>query len=172
MRSRAFFDPETKRKDHRQTVFFHRRFQKYADGSRGPSFLAQRHALPRCDWNSCAFSPAAPRSRSSRTTMSAACPRKIGALKLVEPLRELFQGTGGAPLWGMKLGPAGQFHRPPPLWPGPGLAIGFRARSPAKSWKSCARPTRSISTRSAKHGALRRDLAGLSSRSCRCAPWA
>ena len=68
-------DPETKRK----TIgrLFIDVFQKHAERSAAPNFLAQGTLYPGRDRVGL-LSPAAPRSPSSRTTMSAACPRRWG----------------------------------------------------------------------------------------------
>jgi GMP synthase PP-ATPase subunit len=89
-------------------------------------------------------------------------------LKLVEPLRELFKDEVRA--LGHELGlPASFIGRHP--FPGPGLAIRCPGEITRESSRSCARPTRSISTRSAATGFMTRS-GRPSSRSCRCAPWA
>jgi GMP synthase (glutamine-hydrolysing) len=74
-------------------------------------------------------------------------------MKLVEPLRELFKDEVRA--LGRELGlPEAFVGRHP--FPGPGLAIRIPGEITAKSSKSCARPTRSISTKSAKPDSMTR----------------
>ena len=88
-------------------------------------------------------------------------------MKLVEPLRELFKDEVRA--LGPRTRPAGNLRRPPPV-PRPGPRHPHPRRDHArKSSTSCARPTRSISRKSAPPASTTRS-GRPSPCCCRCAP--
>ena len=138
-------DPETKRK----TIgrLFIDVFQKHANEIEGAEFLAQGTLYPDVI-ESVSFAGGPSVTIKSHHNVGG-LPEKMG-LKLVEPLRELFKDEVRA--LGRELGLPRQLHRPPPLpRPRPRHPLPRRDHA-AKSSRSCARPTRSSSTRSARHG--------------------
>ena len=166
-RSPASADPEAKRK----TIgrLFIDVFDAEAQKVGGADFLAQGTLYPDV------IESVSPLGGPSVTIKShhnvGGLPERM-KMKLVEPLRELFKDEvrGARP----RARPAGGLRRPPPV-PGP------RPRHPlpgrghaARSSTSCARPTRSISTRSARPASTTRS-GRPSPCSCRCrrsASWA
>ena len=154
-------DPETKRK----TIgrLFIDVFQHYADQIEGAQFLAQGTLYPDVI-ESVSFSGGPSVTIKSHHNVGG-LPEKMG-LNLVEPLRELFKDEVRA--LGHELGlPAHFIARHPflaPAWRSAALV-----RSPAKSSTSCAKLTRSISTRSASMGFMMRS-GRPSLPSCPCAP--
>jgi GMP synthase (glutamine-hydrolysing) len=156
-------DPETKRK----TIgkLFIDVFQHYADGIEGAEFLAQGTLYPDVI-ESVSFSGGPSVTIKSHHNVGG-LPEKMG-LKLVEPCASCSRTRSARWVTSWACRPASSVATPSPAPASPSAAP---ARSRAKSSTSCARPTRSISTRSAAMVFMTRS-GRPSSRSCRCGPWA
>ena len=135
-------DPEAKRKIIGR--LFVETFEAEAEKLGGAEFLAQGTLYPDVI-ESVSFTGGPSVTIKSHHNVGG-LPERMN-MRLVEPLRMLFKDEVRA--LGRELGlPEAFVGRHP--FPGPGLAIRCPARSRAKSSTSCARPTRSISTRSAR----------------------
>ncbi len=135
-------DPEVKRK----TIgrLFIETFEAEAKKIGGADFLAQGTLYPDVI-ESVSFTGGPSVTIKSHHNVGG-LPERMN-MKLVEPLRELFKDEVRE--LGRELGLPEQFVGRHPF-PGPGLAIRCPAASRARSSKSCVRPTRSISTKSAR----------------------
>jgi hypothetical protein len=156
-------DPETKRK----TIgkLFIDVFQHYADGIEGAEFLAQGTLYPDVI-ESVSFSGGPSVTIKSHHNVGG-LPEKMG-LKLVEPCASCSRTRSARWVTSWACRRASSAATPSPAPASPSAAP---ARSRARSSTSCARPMRSISTRSASTGSMTRS-GRPSSRSCRCGPWA
>jgi GMP synthase (glutamine-hydrolysing) len=154
-------DPEQKRKTIGAAV--HRRVRAEAKKIGGADFLAQGTLYPDVI-ESVSFTGGPSVTIKSHHNVGG-LPERMN-MKLVEPLRELFKDEVRA--LGRELGlPEAFVGRHP--FPGPGLAIRMPGEITRESSTSCARPTRSISRKSAKPASTTRS--GRPSRCCcRCAP--
>ena len=157
-------DPETKRK----TIgrLFIETFEAEAKKIGGAQFLAQGTLYPDVIESVCFTGGPSVTIKSHHNV--GGLPARMN-MQLVEPLRELFKDEVRA--LGRELGLPESFVGRHPF-PGPGLAIRLPGRGDAaKSSTSCAGPTPSISTKSARPGSTTRS--GRPSRFCfRCRPWA
>ena len=154
-------DPEAKRKTIGKLFIdtFDAEARRIASDGKGPvEFLAQGTLYPDVI-ESVSFSGGPSVTIKSHHNVGG-LPERM-RMKLVEPLRELFKDEVRA--LGRELGlPEAFVGRHP--FPGPGLAVRCPAPSPARSSTSCARPTPSFSTRSARPGSTTRS--GRRSRCC------
>ncbi len=136
-------DPETKRKT--IGTLFIDVFEAEAKKIGGAEFLAQGTLYPDVI-ESVSFTGGPSVTIKSHHNVGG-LPERM-KMKLVEPLRELFKDEVRA--LGRELGLPDSVRRPPSV-PGPGPRHPHPGRrSRARSSTSCARPTRSISTRSAR----------------------
>jgi GMP synthase (glutamine-hydrolysing) len=154
-------DPEKKRK----TIgrLFIDVFEDKAKGVGGADFLAQGTLYPDVI-ESVSFDGGPSVTIKSHHNVGG-LPERMN-MKLVEPLARTVQGRG--PRARSRAGPARELYRRHPF-PGPGLAIRCPGESPRTSSTSCARPMRSISTRSARPGSTTRS-GRPSPCCCRCRP--
>ena len=141
-------DPETKRK----TIgkLFIDVFQKTRGGGRRRRISRPGHPLPRRDRKRQLL------GRPPRSPHQVAPQRGRPAGKDGPQARRTPSGTlqGRGPRAWPRTRPAAVVHRPPPLPPAPASPSAARARSRARNSPSCARPTRSISTRSASTASM------------------
>jgi GMP synthase (glutamine-hydrolysing) len=154
-------DPEKKRKIHRR--LFIDVFEEEAKKIGGADFLAQGTLYPDVI-ESVSFTGGPSVTIKSHHNVGG-LPERMN-MKLVEPLRELFKDEVRA---GPRTGPARPAFVGRHPFPGPGLAIRIPGEVTKKAATSCARPTRSISTKSARPASTTRS-GRPSPCCCRCAP--